>query len=117
MAYGDAIPVLNGVTLHRPSSVSEDPEALRREVLLAGGGLRAYSGGVRFAVELSWGKLREEEVAALRLAAAPPFVAYRHVDGVTRVVETSPPQVEAIAGTSPVRFAVSISLRAQEPAR
>lgn len=117
MAYGDTFPVLNGTTLRRPSSVSESPEALRRDVTLASGALRAYSSGIRSVFELSWNKLLEGEVAALRAAAALPFVPYTHVDGTTRVVETSPPSVTPLAGTDPVRFAVSISLRAQEPTR
>jgi hypothetical protein len=117
MAYGDTFPVLGGTTLRRPTSVSQNAETLRREVVLAAGGLRSYSSGVRAVFELSWAKLREEEVVALRMAAAPPFTSYTHVDGTTRVVETSAPQETAIAGTFPVRFSVSITLRAQEPTR
>lgn len=117
MAYGDTLPVLNGVTLKRPTSVSETPETLRRGVVLAGGGLRSYSSGIRRVYELAWAKLTEGQVSALRDAARPPFVSYTHVDGTTRVVETEAPAVTPIAATYPVRFAVSITLKAQEPDR
>jgi len=117
MAYGDTFPVLNGTTLRRPSAVSESPEALRSSVTLSGGSTRAYSSGVRFVVELSWNKLLEAEVNALEAAAAPAFVSYTHVDGAVRVVETSAVDSAPIAGTYPVRFTASVTLRAQDPDR
>ena len=116
MAYGSP-PVLNGVVLRRPSSIDESPEALRKSVELAGGGLRSYSRGVRPTYSLAWSKLTEGELDALREAARPAFVPYVHVDGVTSIVETTAPDSSPIPGTDPVRFAVSITLRGQDPVR
>lgn len=114
MTYGSA-PVIAGVTFRRPSSVSESPESLRRPVVLAGGGLRAYDGGIRDVFELSWSRLTEAERDALVAVCASAFVTYTHVDGTTQVVETNPPEFEPIAGTDPVRFSASVTLRGQDP--
>jgi hypothetical protein len=111
-----AAPQINGVTLPRPSSAPESPEAVRSTVTLAGGALRAYDAGVRFGVELSWNKMTEEDLNALRAAADPAFVAYRHVNGVTYICETTAVSADPIPGTDPARFRASISLREQDPA-
>lgn len=114
MTY-DTLPAISGVTIPRPSGLHENDEPIRSSVVLAGGGLRSYSGGVRKVFELSWSKATEDLVSDLRSLLLPAFVAYRHSDGTTRMVETSGVSAEAIAGTDPVRFSVSVSLREQNP--
>lgn len=114
MSY-DGIPAVAGTELPRPNGVTESPEAVRMGVQLANGSLRAYSAGVRSVFELSWNRLPEATLATLRSLLAPPYVAYRHLDGKTYVVETEPPSAAAIAGTSPTRFSVSVTLREQSP--
>jgi hypothetical protein len=108
-------PVIAGVTVRRPTSLTENPEPVRNSVQLAGGGLRSYSAGVRYVFGLSWAQMTEGELAQLRALTAPPFVPYVHQDGTSHYVETSPPQATAIQGTDPVRFAVSLELRDQDP--
>jgi len=108
-------PVIAGTALPRPTSLTENPEPVRTSAQLAGGALRAYSAGVRAVFGLSWAKMTEGQLAQLRTLTTPPFVPYVHQDGTTYYVETTPPQATAIAGTDPVRFAVTLELRAQDP--
>lgn len=112
MTYTD-VPLIAGVAFPRPSSLQEPDELVRNTVELAGGGTRAYAAGTRRVFELGWSKLTEDQVVQLRGATAAPFVAYRHVNGLTYIVETGPVSATAIAGTDPTRFQVSITLRAQ----
>jgi hypothetical protein len=116
MTYG-ATPVIGGTTFRRPNGYSVNPEPVRQTVQLAGGSTRAYSSGVRDVFELSWGKMTEAEVVALNAATLPAFVSFTTLDGSTRIVETSPPSIDAVPGTDPVRFSVSLTLRAQDTRR
>lgn len=115
MTYSTTLPAIAGQVIGRPTSLRESGEPVRNSVTLAGGGLRSYSAGVRRVFDLSWSRVTEDELADLRLLTAPAFVAYTHQDGTTRIVETSGVEADAIAGTDPVRFSVSLTLREQNP--
>lgn len=108
-------PVLGGVDLPRPNSITENPERFGSEVVLAAGDLRVYDGGQRQVFELSWNKATEDVLAAITASARPAVTSYRHTDGEMYVVLTSPVQRQPIAATDPVRFAVSLTLREQAP--
>lgn len=117
MPYGDALPVLSGTTLPRPNAVGEELEQVGEDVTLANGSRRRYDAGERLTVTLSWGKLDETAVAALRAAAPRTATSYVHVDGRTLVVLPGRPAVTPIPGTAPVRFEVEIELVEQTPRR
>lgn len=107
------LPILNGVTLPRPSGVDDGADRVGTSVQLAGGALRGYTAGRRRVVTLSWAKATESLLASLRAAATARFTAYTHVDGDVFAVEVDEPTVSAISGTEPVRFAASIMVREQ----
>lgn len=114
--YGTA-PVLNGVTLRRPNTITERPEQVGDEVTLANGSLRRYDLGERKVFELRWGKLTEAQLAALNGAAGRGQLAYTHTDGVTYLVLADRAQSAPVPGTDPVVFETSITLREQKPRR
>jgi hypothetical protein len=116
MTYGGS-PIIGGVTFPRPNGYAINPEPVRRTVQLAGGSTRAYSSGVRDVFELSWSKLTEAQLVALEAATRSPFVSFTALDGSSRMVETATPSADAVPGTDPVRFSVSLTLRAQDTRR
>lgn len=107
------LPVLNGATLPRPSSVDDGAERVGTSVVLAGGARRGYTGGRRRVITLTWNKATEATLALLRAAELARFVPYVHVDADAFVVEVDPPTVSAVAGTAPPRFSVSMVLTEQ----
>lgn len=117
MAYG-TLPVLSGVTLRRPSDVSEEPEQVGTTVSLANGSERRYDLGERFVFSLGWRSMTESQVAELRAAAGRGVLPYVHVDGgLYSVLVVDRPKVTPVAGTDPTRFAVTLALREQRPVR
>lgn len=108
-----ARPVLNGTQLPRPSAVNDTFERVGTSVQLANGGIRGYTVGRRRVITLSYSKATEATLNALRAAAAGRFVSYTHQDGDAFAAEVDEPQTDAIPGTEPTRFAVSIVLRDQ----
>lgn len=118
MAYGDTLPILQGVTLPRPNAVDENPEQVGDVVTLANGGLRRYDLGERSVFSLSWSKLTEAELTSLRGAAGRGALSYVHTDGTATVVLVDG-RVHAtpLPGTSPVRFDAELALREITPRR
>lgn len=112
------VPILGGRPLPRPSSVSRGTATVRSRVTLAGGGARAYNSGVRKTFELSWARMTETDLLLLeQLVRTLVFTSYQDLDGLTYTVETGDVDADAIAGTDPVRFAVSTTLTQQEAIR
>jgi hypothetical protein len=113
----DGGPVIGGITVRRPNGLTIKYEPVRAGVVLAGGGARTYSNGVRRVVALSWGKLTESEVAALSALVADPFVTYADAAGVPATVMSTDEglDVDAVAGTFPVRYSVGLTLRDRDP--
>ena len=112
-------PILNGVTLRRPNKHTRTPEGIVSEVQLANGATTTYHRGHRTVLELSWVNMREADAALVdaagRLRGA---VSYVDIDGTTYVVMVEPggySGLEAVPGTSPVRYSASLSLRERSP--
>lgn len=113
-------PVIGGVTFRRPVARAVTFEPVRSTIELGGSGqLRTYVRGTRRVVELEWSRMTDPEVAALTNVLAPAFVDYAD-DADSAVYRCSTDEgieVEAIPGTYPVRYQVSIELRQQDPTR
>lgn len=109
-------PVIGGVTFPRPNSRSSNVEPVRASVDLASGSERTYSKGRRGVHSLSWSKLTEDDVEALVAATEPTYVTYREDEKSTEYVVSTNEGVsfEAVAGTFPIRYSVSVTLRERD---
>lgn len=110
-------PVIGGVEFRRPTARTETAEALRQVVELGNGETRAYDRGVRPVYTFTWGSLTEDEVEQLKAATVPAYVPLSVVAGNPPVDVSTEDGVsaEAIAGTFPVRYSASVTLRARKP--
>jgi hypothetical protein len=110
-------PVLDGVTMPRPSQYRRTPVAVAQDRELSGGTIARYSRGHRFQHVMSW-ELAQETAALLleqlgRIRGVTQFV---DMDGTPYVVLVDDfDGLEPIAGTAPVRYKVSLSLKERRP--
>jgi hypothetical protein len=112
-------PVIGGVEFRRPTSRSVSTEPVGSSVELGSGSLRRYTRGVRKVFAISWAKMTEDEVAAVELALAPTFVTFQ-LDSTAEAALVATEDgfsADAIAGTFPIRYNVSLSLREKDPRR
>src|SRR5213083_1747855 len=79
-------PVIGGVEVRRPTSLSSSDEPVRQIVELANGSTRAYDKGVRRVYAVTWGKLLLHEVDTLRELFAAPFVSFATESGTPSTV-------------------------------
>lgn len=112
-------PVIGGVEFRRPTSRNVTTEPIGASVELGSGSLRRYTRGTRKAFAVSWAKMTEDEVAAVETALAPAFVTFQldSTAEATTVATEEGFSAEAIAGTFPIRYNVSLSLREKDPRR
>lgn len=115
-------PVIGGVLFRRPATLSKSIEKEGATVTLPGGQIRTYRssrGGRRRVYSISWPKLTESELAQLEAALAPPFVTFAPSSAEEAIVVSTEDAlaIEAIAGTFPIRYAVSTTLKARDTFR
>lgn len=106
-------PMAGLVNLPRPTAASRQREDVVNVVTLGGGAERRYVAGYRYVFALSWALLTEANANAIE--AAFPYgggLDYRHVDGTVASVYVSGAITRTpVAGTDPVKHAVSVELR------
>lgn len=109
-------PVIGGVTFPRPNSRSTNLEPVRASVVIASGSERTYSKGRRGVHSLSWSKLTEGDVETLVAATQPTYVTYREDASAAEYVVSTNDGVsfEAVAGTFPIRYSASVTLRERD---
>lgn len=110
-------PVLDGVTMPRPSAYRRRPVAVASDQELSSGTIARYSRGHRFTHELSWELMQESGALLLeqlgRIRGVTQFV---DMDGTPYVVLVDDfDGLEPIAGTAPPRYKVSLSLKERRP--
>lgn len=112
-------PVIGGQGFRRPNGREEPDEPLRGVVELASGRTRAYDKGIRRSWSFSWSRMTGTELDALRAAMRPPYVTLEREAGEAAVVVSTEEGVSAsaLAGTFPVRYSVSVTLKARDPIR
>lgn len=112
-------PVIGGFAFRRPNGRSEPVEALRGVVELSGGSTRSYDRGIRRSWSFSWSRMTEGEVTTLRDVCRVPYVTLEREAGEVPVVVSTEDGIsaEAVPGTYPVRYAVSVNLKARDPIR
>lgn len=109
-------PVVAGVQLRRPTTRTARYEPEQSERVLASGATRTYYAGRRLIVALAFSKMSEEEKAALVAALGAAYVTYQEdstADAVTMGI-SEPPEFDPIPGTYPIRYNVSLALKARD---
>lgn len=112
-------PVIGGVTFPRPRTRTEQRQALRQVVELGGGETRTYDKGVRPEWSFTWGGLTGDQLEQLRVTTRRPYVTLELEPGSVPVVVSTEDGVtaDAVAGTFPIRYTASLTLRARKPVR
>lgn len=110
-------PVLDGVTMPRPSTYVRRPVAVASDRELASGVIARYSRGHRFEHKLSWALAQETAALLLeQLARIRGVTQFVDMDGTPYVVLVDEfPGLEPIPGTAPPRYKVSLSLKERRP--
>lgn len=109
-------PIIGGVAFRRPATRGESWEAVGSDQQLANGNTRSYRQGQRAVVSLTWAKLLEADVATLKAVVAPAVTTYQADADAEEIAMTTGDGVsaEAIAGTFPVRYSASLTLKARD---
>lgn len=113
----DLAPVLDGVTMPRPSAYRRTPVAVASDRELAGGTIARYSRGHRYEHKFGW-ELAQEAAALLleQLGRIRGVTQLVDMDGTPYVVLVADfDGLEPIPGTAPPRYKVSLSLRERRP--
>lgn len=110
-------PVLDGVTMPRPSTYRRTPIAVASDRELAGGTIARYSRGHRFQHSMSWDLAKESAALLLeqlgRIRGVTQFV---DMDGTPYVVLVDDfDGLEPIPGTEPPRYKVSLTIKERRP--
>jgi len=112
-------PVIGTLQMKRATALGTGFEAIRTEVELANGSTRAYVVGRRLTKSLTWAKLTRAEVDALVTVTAAAFVPYADDPASVPVVMSTGEGLsyDPVAGTFPIRYAATLSLKSRDPVR